>query len=489
MELWEYPGWRIAQFVSRRELSVEDVVRSHLGRISCCEPQVRGLITLMEDAALERAQRLDALIKRGEELPAPLCGVPIILKDNMCFQGAPTTCGSKMLENWHSPYNASVAEYLEEAGAVILGKANMDEFAMGSSTENSAFGPTSNPRNLALVPGGSSGGSAASVAAGYCPIALGSDTGGSIRQPAAFCGVHGMKPTYGLLSRYGLVAFASSLDQIGPFARDLGDIALTLDVLSRKDPRDATSSPRKNGRYLDALERSSLKGFRIGLVKEYERESMDPRLEASVVHAARICQDAGAELVHISLKNAISYGLACYYIIAPAEASSNLARYDGVRYGFRAPAESLLEQYSGTRRKFGGEVQRRILAGTYVLSSGYYDAYYLTAQKMRQRICGEFDQAFQDVDALLMPTTPTLPFAKGAVTSPMEMYLQDVFTLPVNLAGLPAISLYAGMTEEELPLNVQVVGPQWSEPTLLGVASILETAFGTPPLAKGCDNA
>jgi aspartyl-tRNA(Asn)/glutamyl-tRNA(Gln) amidotransferase subunit A len=443
----------------------------------------------MEDAALERAQRLDADIQAGKELPSPLCGVPVILKDNMCFQGAPTTCGSNMLREWHPPYNASVVEYLEEAGAVILGKANMDEFAMGSSTENSAFGPTSNPRNLALVPGGSSGGSAASVAAGYCPIALGSDTGGSIRQPAAFCGVHGMKPTYGLISRYGLVAFASSLDQIGPFARDLGDIALTLDVLSFKDPRDATSSPRKNGRYLDALERSSLKGLRIGLVKEYEGEKIDPRLEASVVHAARVCQDAGAEIVHVSLKNAISYGLACYYIIAPAEASSNLARYDGVRYGFRAPAETLIEQYCATRREFGSEVQRRILAGTYVLSSGYYDAYYLTAQKMRQRICYEFDQAFHDVDALLMPTTPTLPFAKGAVTSPMEMYLQDVFTLPVNLAGLPAISLYAGMTEEELPLNVQVVGPRWSETTLLGVASMLEIAFGTPPIAKGCDNA
>jgi aspartyl-tRNA(Asn)/glutamyl-tRNA(Gln) amidotransferase subunit A len=489
MELWEYPGWRIAQFVSRRELSVEDVIRAHLGRISSCEPKVCGLITLMEEQALERAQKLDAIIKAEKELPSPLCGVPVIIKDNMCFQGAPTTCGSKMLERWHSPYNASVVEYLEEAGAVILGKANMDEFAMGSSTENSAFGPTSNPRDLTLVPGGSSGGSAAAVAAGYCPIALGSDTGGSIRQPAAFCGVHGMKPTYGLISRYGLVAFASSLDQIGPFARDLGDIALALDVLSRKDPRDATCTPRKEGRYLDALERNSLRGLRIGLVQEYERENMDSRLEASVVHAARICQDAGAELVPVSLENAISYGLACYYIIAPAEASSNLARYDGVRYGFRASGETLVEQYCTTRREFGAEVQRRILAGTYVLSSGYYDAYYLTAQKMRKKIQEEFDRAFKGVHALLMPTTPSLPFPKGAVTSPLEMYLQDIFTLPVNLAGLPAISLYAGMTEDKLPLNVQVVGPRWSESTLIGVSSILENAFGTPPIAKGCDNA
>ena len=487
MELWEYPGWRIAQFVSRRELSVEDVVRSHLGRIASCEKYVKGLITLMEDQALERAQRLDASIRKGDSVPSPLCGVPMILKDNMCFRGAPTTCGSKMLETWYPPYDASVVEYLEEAGAVILAKANMDEFAMGSSTENSAFGPTSNPRDFSLVPGGSSGGSAASVAAGYCPIALGSDTGGSIRQPAAFCGVHGMKPTYGLISRYGLVAFASSLDQIGPFARDLGDIALALDVLSRKDLRDATCTPRKEGRYLDALERNSLKGLRIGLVKEYEGERTDPRLEASVVHAARICQDAGAELVQVSLQNAISYGLACYYIIAPAEASSNLARYDGVRYGFRSSAESLLEQYCTTRRMFGAEVKRRILAGTYVLSSGYYDAYYLTAQKMRRRIQEEFRQAFTKVDLLLMPTTPTLPFSKGAMTSPLEMYLQDIFTLPVNLAGLPAISLYAGMTEEKLPLNVQIVGPQWSESTLLGAASILENAFGTPPIAKGCD--
>lgn len=357
---------------------------------------------------------------------------------------------------------------------------------MGSSTENSAFGPTSNPRDLTLVPGGSSGGSAAAVAAGYCPIALGSDTGGSIRQPAAFCGVHGMKPTYGLISRYGLVAFASSLDQIGPFARDLGDIALALDVLSRKDPRDATCTPRKEGRYLDALERNSLRGLRIGLVQEYERENMDSRLEASVVHAARICQDAGAELVPVSLENAISYGLACYYIIAPAEASSNLARYDGVRYGFRASGETLVEQYCTTRREFGAEVQRRILAGTYVLSSGYYDAYYLTAQKVRSLMKAEFRKAFGRCDLIALPTAPTPAFKKGElVDDPVRMYLADVFTLPVNLAELPALSLNGGFTggKKPLPVGVQFIAPQWGEPELLNAAAVLERRLGKAPIA------
>jgi aspartyl-tRNA(Asn)/glutamyl-tRNA(Gln) amidotransferase subunit A len=484
MELWQLPAWRITEAVVRGELSVSEVVETHLARLRTHNPEIFALLTVTEKEALRRAAELDERHARGEE-PGLLAGVPVVLKDNMCTRGVRTTCGSRMLENWIPPYDASVVTSLEAAGAVILGKANMDEFAMGSSTEHSAFGFTANPWDLSRVPGGSSGGSAAAVAAGFAPLALGSDTGGSIRQPAAFCGVHGLKPTYGLVSRYGLVAFASSLDQIGPFARDVGDLALALDAIAAPDPKDATCGTEPRPRYLDAMMTDSLRGKRIGLVKEFSGFDVDPELRNTLVHAARVCQDAGAELVDISLPVTIGFGLACYYILAPAEASSNLARYDGVRYGLRAEGDTLLEQYFRTRGAgFGKEVKRRILTGTYVLSSGYYDAYYLTAQKVRRRIVQEFAQVFSGVDAILLPTSPCLPFRRGElVDDPIRMYLTDVFTLPVNLAGLPGLSLCTGYAKNGLPLSVQLVGKAWSEQQLLGTAAVLESRFGTPRIA------
>ncbi len=485
MELWEYSAWRLAEFVTRGQLSVSEVVEAHLTHMQWQEGTYHALITPLVESARERARILDTALAGGADL-APLCGVPVVVKDNICVQGFPTTCGSRMLEHWIAPYNATVVELLLAAGAVVVGKSNMDEFAMGSSTENSAFGLTRNPRDPRRVPGGSSGGSAAAVAAGYAPLALGSDTGGSIRQPAAFCGVHGLKPTYGMVSRYGLVAFASSFDQIGPLARDVGDLAVALEVLGKNDDRDATCSPRPRSSYLDAVQTDSLKGRRIGMVREFSGSAVDPELHATMVHAARICQDAGASLVDVSLRDTIAYGLAAYYILAPAEASSNLSRFDGVRFGFCREAETLQEQYQRTRGEgFGSEVKRRILTGAYVLSAGYYDAYYGTAQKMRRRVAEEFDTAFQSVDVILLPTSPCLPFCPGELADPLAMYLMDVFTLPANLAGLPALSLATGISHSGLPLSVQLVGKAWGEFDLLGVAAVLERVFGAPRPVTG----
>ncbi|MCF7935234.1 MAG: Asp-tRNA(Asn)/Glu-tRNA(Gln) amidotransferase subunit GatA [Synergistales bacterium] len=491
MEFWELPAWRIVEQVCRGESSVAEVVDAAIARMERLEPELNAVVTPMAASARTQAARLDSEYAAGRE-PGPLAGVPVLVKDNMCTEGVPTSCGSKMLAEWRPPYDATVVELLRSADAVVIGKTNMDEFAMGSSTENSAFGPTSNPHDTTRVPGGSSGGSAAGVAAGYVPLALGSDTGGSIRQPAAYCGIQGLKPTYGLVSRWGLVAFASSLDQIGPLARDVGDLALAMDVIAKPDARDATCRGMERPRYLDALEEDSLHGRRIGLVQEFEGYDVDPELKRSVAHTAGLCEKAGAELVSISLPRTITYGLASYYIIAPAEASSNLARYDGVRYGMRRDADSLIEQYYTTRREgFGPEVKRRILTGTYVLSSGYYDAYYLTAQKVRQVILAELEEAFRGVDAILMPTCPSLPVKKGELLDdPISMYMLDVFTLPVNLAGLPGLSLYSGMSEGGLPLGVQLVGSHWSEMTLLGIASVLQSSFGVPSITpKGGERA
>ena len=485
MELWEYSAWRLAEFVTRGQLSVSEVVEAHLTHLQWQEGIYHALITPLVESARERARILDTALAGGADI-APLCGVPVVLKDNICVQGCPTTCGSRMLEHWIAPYNATVVEQLLGAGAVVLGKSNMDEFAMGSSTEHSFFGPTRNPRDPDRVPGGSSGGSAAAVAAGYAPLALGSDTGGSIRQPAAFCGVHGLKPTYGMVSRHGLVAFASSFDQIGPMARDVGDLAVALEVLGKADDRDATCSPRPRSSYLDAVQTDSLKGRRIGMVREFAGSAVDPELHASMVYAARICQDAGAALVDVSLRDTIAYGLAAYYILAPAEASSNLSRFDGVRFGFCREAETLQEQYQRTRGEgFGPEVKRRILTGAYVLSAGYYDAYYGTAQKMRRRVAEEFDTAFQAVDVILLPTSPCLPFRPGEMNDPLAMYLTDIFTSPANLAGLPALSLATGTGPSGLPLSVQLVGRAWGEHDLLGVAAVLERVFGAPHPVTG----
>lgn len=488
MDLYTLSANEISRKVRSGEISALEAVRSSLERIEAQEKDLNALITRVDERALEKAQEVDNMIAAGED-PGLLAGVPVVIKDNMCVKGIRTTCASRILGEWKPPYTATAVSELEKEGAIVLAKANMDEFAMGSSTEHSAFGPCSNPWDRDRVPGGSSGGSAASVAAGYAPIALGSDTGGSIRQPAAFCGTCGLKPTYGLVSRWGLVAFASSLDQIGPFARSIDDIALALQVISKPDPGDSTCSPLERPDYLSALDQASLKGKKIGLVKEFLDYDVDPEIRGSVEKAIEIARTEGAEIVEVSLPAMIRYGLATYYIIAPAEASSNLARYDGVRYGISSEAEDLIELYLKTRRTgFGEEVKRRILTGTYVLSSGYYDAYYLTAQKVRQIMKNEFKEAFSKVDAIFMPTAPTPAFKKGELLNdPIQMYMADVFTLPINMAGLPGLSINAGYSNSGLPLGVQLIGPKWGEMQLLATASILEKSFGKALIAGGGD--
>lgn len=481
---------QLARAVKNREVSARENVQASIGRILEFEGRVHALLTPLFERALEKAAEIDARLDNGED-PGPLAGVPVIVKDNLCMRGLRTTCGSRMLEKWHPPYDASTVRFMEESGAVILGKANMDEFAMGSSTENSAFHPTFNPWDLDRVPGGSSGGSAASVACGYAPLALGSDTGGSIRQPAAFCGIYGLKPTYGLVSRYGLVAFASSLDQVGPFSRSVEDLALALNVLAKPDPADATSSRRERPDYLAFLGKEDLSGLRVGVVSEFESYPVQPEIKEGLARVEGILREAGARFFTVSLPTTIEAGLPCYYIIAPAEASSNLARYDGVRYGLSVDGRNISDLYMQTRgRGFGAEVKRRILTGTYVLSSGYYDAYYLVAQKARIRISQEFKNAFSDVDMLLMPTTPTLPFKHGEnADDPIQMYLSDVFTLPVNLASLPGLSLNAGYSKAGLPIGVQLVGPRWGEGTLLAAAEAVERVLGKPACAFGGEKA
>ncbi len=485
MELRYRTAAEIARAVREREVSVREVVEAHLTVIESKEPMVKALLSVTRTEALSRANALDEALARGEDL-GPLGGVPIIVKDNMCTEGIRTTCASRILEDWVPPYDATVVRLIEEAGAVIIGKANMDEFAMGSSTEHSAYMATSNPWDFTRVPGGSSGGPAAAAASGYAPITLGSDTGGSIRQPGAFCGVYGFKPTYGMVSRYGLVAFASSLDQIGPFARTVEDLALCMNVIARTDPKDGTCSHRERPDFTEALKTEDLKGKKVGLVEEFAEYDIDPEIRAAVAKTRKVLEEKGAEIVDISLPT-IGYVLPAYYIIAPAEASSNLARFDGVRYGMSEEAGSLLDLYFKTRGKgFGPEVKRRILTGTYVLSSGYYDAYYNRALKVKKVVTREFDRAFKDVDLLLMPASPTLPFRKGEnVDDPIKMYMVDVFTLPLNLAGLPGLSVNTGYTDEGLPLGVQLVGPRWGEQTLLGAANVLEKVFGVPRIAGG----
>lgn len=476
----------IASAVTRGEVSAVEAVSASLDRIGSLEPRLNALITVMEERALERAAYVDGQVASGCD-PGPLAGVPVVVKDNMCTRGVRTTCGSRILGDWKPPYDAAVVELFEKAGAVIVGKSNMDEFAMGSSTEHSYFGPASNPRDISRVPGGSSGGSAASAAAGYVPIALGSDTGGSIRQPAAFCGVHGLKPTYGMVSRWGLVAFASSLDQIGPFGRSVGDIALAMDVISSHDPRDSTCSRRERPSFRDGASSPAVKGMRIGIVREFLEGPLDPSLKRSIEGTASVLVSSGCAMVEVSLEESASFGLPCYYIIAPAEASSNLARFDGVRYGFREEAPDLVSQFTRTRSSgFGEEVKRRILTGTFVLSSGYYDAYYLTALKVRKRICEEFDRAFRSVDVILMPVAPSLPFRKGdLLDDPISMYMSDVFTLPVNLAGLPGMTVFTGLEPSGLPTSVQLVAPRWQDRRLVECAAVIEERFGCPPVAEG----
>jgi aspartyl-tRNA(Asn)/glutamyl-tRNA(Gln) amidotransferase subunit A len=431
------------------------------------------LISLRERKALDEAEAVDRSVAAGEKLPAG-AGLPLVVKDNIVLKGEKTTCASKILENFVSPYDAHVTENLKKSRMIILGKANMDEFAMGSSNENSAFGPVAGPVDPARVPGGSSGGPAAAVALKLAPAALGSDTGGSIRQPASFCGVAGLKPTYGRVSRYGLVAYGSSLDQIGPLTRTVEDAALLLKVISGHDRRDSTSAEEQVPDY-PALLQGDIKGLKIGLPREYFPENLDSRIHEKLTAQVARLEEQGAEVIEISLPHT-DYAIAAYYIVATAEASANLARFDGVRYGHRAKeAGDLLEMYRNSRSQgFGSEVKRRIMLGTYVLSAGYYDAYYLKAQRVRSLITSDFIEAFKKVDVIVTPTAPSTAFPLGALLdNPVEMYLQDIFTVTINLCGVPAISMPAGEVDG-LPVGVQIIGRHFDEATILKAASKLE---------------
>jgi aspartyl-tRNA(Asn)/glutamyl-tRNA(Gln) amidotransferase subunit A len=466
----------IAAEVRSGRRSATNVLEAHLAAIEAGEAGIHAFNHVMVDEARAKAAAVDRQIEAGED-PGMLGGIPIALKDNLCTRGVPTTCSSQILEGWRPPYNATVVKRLADAGAVAIGKTNLDEFAMGSSTENSAFGPTRNPLDLSRVPGGSSGGSAAAVAAGFAPLAVGSDTGGSIRQPAALCGVVGMKPTYGLVSRYGLIAFASSLDQIGPFAATVGDAALLFDAISGYDPCDSTSLSGDVPSASSKLDVGA-DGLRVGLVTELTNaEGIAADVVVRVREAADALADVGAKVDEVSVPAAI-YGLTSYYLIAPAEASSNLARYDGVRYGFRQPAPDITSMYSQTRAAgFGAEVKRRIMLGTYALSAGYYDAYYGKAQQVRTLIIRDFAAAYESFDVLLAPTTPTTAFKLGAKTAdPLAMYLSDVCTIPSNLAGHPAMTVPFGPGADGMPVGVQVLAPALGETVMFQVAAVLEHA-------------
>jgi aspartyl-tRNA(Asn)/glutamyl-tRNA(Gln) amidotransferase subunit A len=451
------------------------VVGAALERIATLDPALHAFLHVAEDEARREARRWDALYAGGGGRLPPLAGLPVALKDNLCTRGIRTTAGSRILDGWVPPYDATVVERLREAGAVVLGKTNLDEFAMGSSTENSAFGPTRNPWDLARVPGGSSGGSAAAVAAGFVPLALGSDTGGSIRQPAGFCGVVGCKPTYGRVSRYGLIAFASSLDQIGPISRTVADAALLLGVIAGRDARDSTTADVPVPDFL-AERDGGVQGLRIGLPREAYGEGLQAEVRSAVMAAAQMLSDLGATIEEITLP-AIAYALPTYYLIATSEASTNLARYDGVQYGLRVPASDLYEMYTQTRGQgFGAEVKRRIMLGTYALSAGYYEGFFLKAQRVRTLIRRDFEQAFASVDVVLMPTSPTVPFRLGEKTDdPLQMYLADVYTIPVNLAGLPGISLPCGFARG-LPVGMQLIGRPFDEATIFRAAQAYERA-------------
>lgn len=475
------------QIIDKERTSVE-ITQDALDRIQALEPKVHSFLHITADHALEQARQVDAKIAAGEEI-GMLAGIPIGIKDNMCTQGIPTTCASRILENFVPPYESTVTQKLKDAGAVMVGKTNLDEFAMGSSCETSSYQQTANPWDLSRVPGGSSGGSATAVAASECVVALGSDTGGSIRLPASFCGIVGMKPTYGLVSRYGLVAYASSLDQIGPFGRTVEDAAILLNAIAGYDPNDSTSLKLEIPDYTKSLQPDlKSKGLKIGIIQETFGEGLDPVIAKAVQNAIEELKSLGAEVQEISCPR-FRYGLPAYYIIAPSEASANLARYDGVKYGFRTPeAENLLEMYKKTRAAgFGAEVKRRIMLGTYALSAGYYDAYYLKAQKVRTLIKQDFEQAFEKVDVLVCPTAPTTAFKAGEKTSdPLTMYLSDLMTIPVNLAGLPGMSIPCGYDDQGLPIGLQLIGKVLGEQQLFQVAYAYEQStdwhLKQPPL-------
>jgi aspartyl-tRNA(Asn)/glutamyl-tRNA(Gln) amidotransferase subunit A len=459
--------------LQKGQISSVELTQAIIDRIVAVDNDVKAYLTLTPELALEQAREADRRRAAGED--NPLLGIPLAIKDVICTRGVPTTCGSKILENFVPPYDATVMAHLGTQGAVLLGKTNMDEFAMGSSTENSAYSVTHNPWDLSRVPGGSSGGSAAAIAADECLGALGSDTGGSVRQPAALCGVVGLKPTYGRVSRYGLVAFASSLDQIGPLGKDVTDCAILMNAIARYDRRDSTSVDAPVPNYTKALV-DDIKGMRVGVPQEYFIEGMQPEVEQRVREAIDKLAELGAEVAEVSLPHT-EYSLPTYYLIAPAEASANLARYDGVKYGLSLQEGELWDNYEKTRQfGFGAEVKRRIMLGTYALSAGYYDAYYLKAQKVRTLIKEDFDQAFADVDVVVAPTSPTVAFKIGEkVDDPLQMYLSDIFTLSVNLAGICGISIPCGFADS-LPVGLQIIGKPFAEETILQVAYAYEQA-------------
>ncbi len=475
-------AYRIQSAVNAGEVSAREVAEASLQRIEETDKQLGVFLTIKPDKVLARADEIDRTVK---ECKLPLAGIPVTVKDNICTRFLRTTCGSRILENYAPPYNATVIDRLEKAGAVVIGKANCDEFAMGSSTENSAFQVTRNPYGLDRVSGGSSGGSAVAVAAGMTPVSLGSETGGSVRQPASFCGVMGLKPTYGRISRYGLVAFASSLDCIAPLANNPRDIALLLGIMAGRDEHDSTSAPVPVPDYVAEMNRP-VQGVKLGIPKEFFGEGLDVEVKSIIEAAIRNTESLGCELLDISLPHT-EYAIADYYIIAPAEASSNLARYDGVKYGIRIPdPKDLSDMYRRTRSMgFGPEVKRRIMIGTYALSSGYYDAYYGRAMKVRTLIKRDYDEAFEKVDALLSPVSPTPAFRIGEkVSDPLAMYLSDIYTVTANLAGIPSISLPCGYTSEGLPVGLQILAGQFQEGILLSLAGAYAQAFpqSPPPL-------
>jgi len=472
-ELYELTIHELQDKLRAGETTSAEITASVFKRIDAVEKEVHAYITLMRESAIEEAARADEAILRGEM--KALTGIPIALKDIFCTRGVRTTCGSRILHNFIPPYDGTVVEKLRAAGAVFTGKTNMDEFAMGSSTETSFFGVTRNPWDLTRIPGGSSGGSAAAVAADECIASFGSDTGGSIRQPAALCGVVGLKPTYGRVSRYGLIAFASSLDQIGPFTKDVEDCAILMNVVAGYDSRESTSVPENVPDYRSFLGRG-IEGWRVGIPKEYFIDGIDPEVEAAIREAISVIERAGGSCSEVSLPHT-DYCVAVYYVVAPAEASSNLARYDGVKYGYRSgDNRDLLDMYKKTRSAgFGEEVKRRIMIGTYALSSGYYDAYYRKASQVRALIKRDFEQAFADCDCILTPTSPTPAFKVGEKTNdPMQMYLSDIFTISANLAGIPGMSVPCGYTKSGLPIGVQFLAGHFQEGRLIQIASAYE---------------
>jgi aspartyl-tRNA(Asn)/glutamyl-tRNA(Gln) amidotransferase subunit A len=485
MEIYEMTAAETAAAIRGREVSAAEVTRAALDRLHKYEGAVNACITVLDERAEKRAAEIDARLARGENV-GPLGGVPYIAKDNFCTRGVRTTCSSHILENWVPTYNATAINCMEEAGAVLIGKGNCDEFAMGSSTENSIIGPTKNPRDLNRVPGGSSGGSAASVAAGYVPLALGSDTGGSVRQPAAFCGIQGLKPSYGEVSRYGIVAYCSALDQVSPFARSIEDLAIAMEAIARPDPNDTTCDAYDRPKFTEGLSIGDLKGKRIGVFAGFEAGQMDADLYKALTRAGDMCREAGAAVEPIDLPIAVKYGVATYYVTALADASSQLGCYDGVRYGTHIDGPTLADMYANTRTaSFGEEVRRRIILGTCLLTEGFYQNYYGPALKVRTKMSEEFAELFEKYDAYLLPVVPSMPYPLGTKeTDPNRMYLGDVFTVPISLGGLPGISMNLGFTDGGLPLSVQIAGPRYGDAKILGIANVLERMAGRP---KPCE--